>query len=64
MEYTVKTITCPSCGAILHTDEDVGIIRCEYCDTQIALKSDEELKKELERKRETEELKRKREQDI
>lgn len=48
MEINLKTITCPACGAVLKVNNDIGIICCEYCDTQITLKSESEIKKEQE----------------
>lgn len=64
METALTTIKCPSCGAILKADDNADVICCEYCDTRITLKSEEEIKKAIERKRETDELDRQREEQI
>lgn len=64
MEITLTTIKCPSCGAVLQINEDNSTICCEYCDTRITLKSESEIKKELDRKREAEELARKQEREL
>ncbi|MCM1329045.1 MAG: IBR domain-containing protein [Ruminococcus sp.] len=51
MEIKLNTMKCPSCGAILQYDDESSYITCEYCLTKLCLKSESEIKKEMEQKR-------------
>ena len=64
MELNLTTIKCPSCGAILQVDYNSSVICCEYCLTRIALKSESEIKKDLERKRAEKELELRKEHEL
>lgn len=64
MELNLITIKCPSCGAILQADYDSSMICCEYCLTRINLKSESEIKKDIERKRAEKELELRKEHEL
>lgn len=43
MENNYITLKCNSCGATLNINIDEDIVQCEYCDTKIILKNNEEI---------------------
>lgn len=64
MEINVINIRCPNCGAILQINDDISVIYCDYCLSRIALKSEDEIKKDIDRKRAEKELELRKEHEL
>ena len=42
MAYTVKSVTCPSCGANLPVEEGRNQVFCSYCGTKVLITNENE----------------------